>query len=101
MLGEEVELEVNEGSRTESSQIRDFEGVGNDPDGEGVLIELGDGEADPIDADRSFVDDEMCEILGQRDAKSVILSYGSEFEDFDTGVDMALDKMPTETVADA
>lgn len=101
MLREQVELEIHPRSGTHRFQRRHLVGVGDDPENEAVLVQLRHRETDAVDADRSFVDDERGEFARQGDGKTVVLPDALVIEHFGASVDVPLDEMAAEPVADA
>lgn len=101
MFREEVELEVDSGSRDDRFQARDLVGVGNDPEDKAVLVQLRHRQADAIDADGSLVNHEVGELRRKGDGETVILSDFFIREHFRTRIDMTLHKVSAEPVADA
>lgn len=101
MLGEQVELEVHARSDPDMVQIRHLVGVGDDPKDEAIPVQLGHGEADPVDADGALVNDEAGEFARQGDGEPVVLTDALVSGHLDAGVDMPLHEMAAEPVANA
>ena len=101
MLRQQVKLQIHPRPRHDRLQARDFVGVGDDPEDKAVLVQLGDGDADVVDADRAFVNHEMGEFAGKGHGEAVILTDSVVGDDFGAGVDVALDEVSAEPVSDA
>ena len=101
MFGEEVELEVHPRPDPDMVQIRHLVGVGDDPEKKTILVQFGHGEADPVDADGAFVNDEVGEFARQRDGEPVVLTDALVSGHLGTGIHMPLHEMAAEAVADA
>lgn len=101
MFGEEVEFEVHSRTHPDIPQIRHLVGVGDDPEKETILVQLGHGEADPVDADGALVNDEVGEFSRQGDGEPVVLPDPLVSGHLGTGIHMPLHEMAAEAVADA
>ncbi len=101
MLGEQVKLKVHARAHPDMVQIRHLVGVGDDPEKKTILVQLGHGEADPIDADGTLGNDEVGEFARQGDSEPVILTKTIVSGHFGAGVDMPLHEMAAEPVANA
>ena len=73
-----------------------FEGIGDDGDVEFGSLYVKDGEADAIEADRAFFDDQVAEFFGEFEAKLPAAVELFAVEADGGGVDVALDDMTVE-----
>lgn len=64
-------------------------------------MQLGHGEADPVDADGAFVNDEVGEFARQRDGEPVVLTDPLVSGHLGTGIHMPLHEVAAEPVANA
>ena len=68
-------------------------GVGDDPAGEAVLRDFGDGEADAIDGDAAFINEVLGGLGGDGDLEAVVGAVLGVVEEFGGGIDVALDEV--------
>ena len=96
VLAKHVEFQVDRVARAAGAQVRNRDGVGDDPHGEGVAVHLGNRERNAVDGDAALVDQEPAAPRGAAHAQPVVGAAGLEGLDHARPVDVARDKMPAE-----
>ena len=98
--GEHIGFDVDSGAGFVVGKECVLEGVGDDGESEGFVIYVVDGEADAVYCDAAFGDDVLCEFFGDFDV--VVCGVGAffYFGDFADGVDVSLDDVSFESVAE-
>ena len=100
VFGQDVALQVYAGTGAVSAEGGVAEGVGNDGHTEHAAFERGDGEADAIDGDGSFVYQVRIELGGDANAQPpVVIAEGVERQEFAGAIDVALDDVAAEAAA--
>ena len=95
VLGHDVELDVDRVARALVPERGDLGGVGDDGDGEAVVVDGGHGEAHAVDGDRALLHHVAEEVGGDGDAQ-----VGRGVDDDADRVDVALDEVAAEPVAE-
>ncbi len=90
---ENVELEINPITNLEGIEIGVAFRMRDDPDGQAVCEQFGNGETDAINRDRTFAGDIVIEIRRQLHFEPIIFTDGIEAENADRAIDVALDEM--------
>ena len=93
VFGEKVELEVDAVAGGAGVEVGVGVGVRDDPAGEAVLRDFGDGEADAIDGDAAFIDEVVGRLGGEGDLEAVVGAVLGVVEEFGGGIDVALDEV--------
>ena len=91
-----IEFQVDQAAGGDGLDIGMFEGIGDDGDVEFGSFDIEDGEADAIEADGAFFDDEVAEFFGEFEAKFPAAVLVGAFEAGGGGVDMSLDDVTVE-----
>ena len=91
-----VELEVDGGAGEYGLEVGMFEGVRDDGEVEFRLFYIEDGEADAVEADGAFFDDEVAEFFWEFEAVFPASVSVGAFEAGGGGVDMSLDDVAVE-----
>jgi len=73
-----------------------FEGIGDDGDGEMFFLYFEDGEADAVQADGAFFDDERAKLCGEVKPEFPATPFFFSIQADGRGIDMALDDMAVE-----
>ncbi len=74
-----------------------FEGIGDNRDGEMLLLYVEDGEGDTVQANGAFFDDERAELCGEGKTELPATRPFFSIETGGSGIDMSLYDMPVET----
>ena len=100
VLGDHVGLEVDQVAGATGAQRGAGQGLGDEADGEAVVLRLDDGEADTVDGDRALVDEVAGEVGGQGDLDEVPVLAGRAGDDLADAVDVALHDVAAEALVD-
>ena len=93
---DQIEFQVDEAFRGDGLDICMFEGIRDDSNVEFGSFDVEDGEADAIEANGSFFDDEVAEFLREFEAVFPTAIHVFPFEAGGGGIDMALDDVAVE-----
>src|SRR5918993_634877 len=96
VLGDDVDLEVHGVTGLLEAERGAGEGLRDQRDDEALVLELGDGQGDPVDGDGSVEHDVAPDVRGQRDLDEVPVFTGRAADDRARGVDVPLDNVPPE-----
>ena len=93
VFGEHIEFQVDSVTDFSGAEVGGFARVGDDPGGEVIRANFGDGEADAIDGDGAL-EDEVAGGLGREgDLEEEIGAAGFQLEDGGGAIDVALDEV--------
>ncbi len=96
VFSDHIELEVYDAARVYGLDIRVVEGIGDDGDIEPGLLHIEDGEADAIEANGAFFDDELGEFLGEFETEFPAAVEVFAVEAGGGRIDMSLDDVSIE-----
>ena len=108
-LDEDVGLDVDGRAGGEGVEVRSPIGQGKNGNGDGLAVEVGDGQADAFNGDRTFVDHPGTDVLGDADFEGPVGGLAVEVRarpgmtgsraEFPAAVDVALDDVSAEGTA--
>lgn len=100
IFSDHIEFDIHGGAGFDGPDVSMFEGVGDDGDVEPGSFDIEDGEADAVEADGAFFNDEVAEFFWKFETK---FPAAVEFFPIDAGgggVDMALDDVSVQPAVD-
>ena len=98
MLGEDVDLDIDAIAGPDDAQRRDGQRVGNEHDRERVGPDVDQGEADAVDGDRSFGDQERRPGSARSEGEEFPLALRAAVAEDGGGVDVTLDEMSAQAM---
>jgi len=99
-LAQNVRFEVESPAGFSTAERRQFQRRGYQRDFKNVFVGGGDGETDAVDGDRAFGRQVFRERVGGFDAETRFILVGDLMHQDADGVDVALDEMAVETIAE-
>jgi hypothetical protein len=97
IFADHIEFDIHFVAGKDSFYIRVFEGVGDDGDGEIFLFYVKEGEADAIEANGTFFDDEGGEFFGEGETEFPTACLFVSIQAGGGAIDVSLDDMAVET----
>src|SRR5437870_1547870 len=100
MFGEDIGLDIDAVAGPDEAQGGHGEGMGDEHDGERVGRDVDQREADAVDGDRSLGDEEGSPARVDVEGEELPFSLRAAFAEGSRGIDVTLDEMPAQPVAD-
>lgn len=100
VFAEHIELDIQAATGMHGFEVGDFDGMWDDPAGHAGVGDLCGGQGNAVKTNGAFGDDQLAVLGSQRHGEAVVGTVWTPIENAHGGIDMALNKVATESVAD-